>query len=195
LLRSKKNYDEFTSLTYEEAKEYIKGTENQRVRERIANIVNESKVLDVGCANGIDAARFKPQHYIGIDISPELVHVAKERFPNHTFLVGEAKNIICKFKKEGKNFDFVICKAVLEHLPNEINALDLFKSMLEISNHLLVAWHNPPRGKRTKIVMLHGHFGKIIYQNTYKESLFDLPRLRVDKEIIDNYELWHVRKI
>lgn len=195
LIGSKTTYAEFTSLTYDEAREFIKGTENQKVRDRMASIVNGKTVLDVGCGNGMDASRYKSEQYLGVDISKELVNVAKEKYPDHKFLVGEAKCILHKLKEEGNNFDFAICKAVLEHVPSEEEALGIFKSMVDVSSEVLVGWHTPPRGDKTKIIQLRGHFGKIVYQNIFRETLFRLPNIKITKEQIEKYELWHVKKV
>jgi 2-polyprenyl-3-methyl-5-hydroxy-6-metoxy-1,4-benzoquinol methylase len=180
-------YSEFTSLNYQEAKEYVQNSVTQPVRKRIADIVGNNSVLDVGCANGIDSHRYAPSQYFGLDISPELIRVAKERHPKHRFVCDDANNFLLT-----NHFDYIICKAVLEHLPDVQTMLKLYRSMVEQSNVLLLAWHMIPN-KKTAVHQLVGHFGKQIYQNEYSKKLFE-GGVKIKKERIENYELWTVTK-
>jgi ubiquinone/menaquinone biosynthesis C-methylase UbiE len=184
------DFEEFTSLTPQQAKVYLKGTENQRIRSVIAEIVGEDTVLEVGCGNGIDASRYKPDQYVGIDISKALVEEAENKHPLHKFYVMDGRVI----SEKDNSFDFVYCKAVLEHVPSEEDALKIFKEMLRVGKIILVAWHTPPKYEKTKIIRCRGHFGKTIYQNHYAKDLFNLSGIKIDKLNIDNYELWIVKK-
>lgn len=192
--KSKPAYNEFLSLTYSESQQYLKGTENQKVRDIIAGIVSDGSVLDVGCGNGIDAIRYKPNQYLGVDISENLVKVAKERNPEHKFISGNICDIIDKFILDDINFDVIVCKAVLEHVPSEKDALEIFNRMLKVGKTILIGWHTPPIYKKTKIIRCMGHFNKIVYQNHYKKDLFDIKGVNILKKTIDNYELWIIKK-
>lgn len=178
-------YKEFTSITEEESKEYIQNSINQRVRGRIAELAT-GYVLDVGCANGIDAQRYNPNNYLGVDISPELIKTAIKRNPHHFFICDNA----LEFLDRDIHFDFIICKAVLEHIPLD-KAISLYHKMVEKSDVLLLAWHMIPADK-TEIHQIKGHFGKDILQNEYDFKLFS--GYNIKKEVIDNYELWIVTK-
>src|SRR3990167_1441920 len=175
---------EFTSITPEEAELYIMNSVNQRVRERIANIIIDGTVLDVGCANGIDAHRYTPEQYTGIDISSELIKVAQKRNPDYLFICINA----IEYLKNCKRYDFIICKAVLEHIPLWM-AIELYDLMVKKCDVLLLAWHMIPKDK-TEIHHVIGHFGKDVLQNEYDFKLFD--KYNITKEEVDNYELWRV---
>lgn len=178
-------YEEFTSITGEDAEKYIMNSVNQRVRDRMAEIA-DGYVLDVGCANGIDSHRYNTEKYLGIDISPELIKIAEKRNPEHHFLCINALD----FLESDIHFDYIICKAVLEHIPlNE--AVRLYHKMVEKSDVLLLAWHMIP-GEKTEIHEIKGHFEKDILQNEYDFRLFSDYNIR--KERVDNYELWTVTK-
>jgi ubiquinone/menaquinone biosynthesis C-methylase UbiE len=183
----KKFYEEFTLLTVEEAKIYCKNSEKQLVRKTIVDIVTKEPnktVLEIGCGNGIDAPKYNSEYYTGIDISKSLTKVARESYPNHIFLTGNAIDYLQTFKNIERKFDFIFAKAILEHLPSEEIALKLFKLMNEIGNTVLVAWHMKPRNKT-----------KIVYQNYYKAKKFQMPNLNIRKMDVENYELWIVTKI
>lgn len=74
------------------------------------------KVLDLGCGPASLWYRFikiKSIDLIGVDISPNMIGVAKKLYPNNKFKVGDTENIPFK----DKTFDVVICSSVLHHLP------------------------------------------------------------------------------
>jgi len=53
---------------------------------------SQSKILDVGCGTGHHVALLgsKGLDVLGIDISPSMIHKAKENFPDYNFKVGDA---------------------------------------------------------------------------------------------------------
>jgi SAM-dependent methyltransferase len=52
--------------------------------------LENSSVLDLGCGTGLFLDMgFHPRHYLGMDISEEMVHVARQKHPNWTFCVGD----------------------------------------------------------------------------------------------------------
>ena len=178
-------YEEFTSITKEEAEQYIQNSVNQKVRGRIAEIVRTGTVLDLGCASGIDAHRYGIPQYTGLDVSEELIKLACQVNPDHKFVYSEA----LEYLENCPKFDYIICKAVLEHQPDVKTMLKLYHKMLEKCGTLLIAWHMIPNDT-TKIHRLKGHFGKDIYQNEYSTSLF---KEKILKERIENYELWIIK--
>jgi len=44
-----------------------------------------SPVLEVGCGVGRLAALFQPADYVGVDINPAAIHVARGRLPDYRF--------------------------------------------------------------------------------------------------------------
>lgn len=184
-------YDEFKSITDEQAPHFIEGLENEKVRFRIKELVGGCTVLDAGCGRGIDAKLYRPNQYVGLDISHALINEAKKVNPDHVFICHELGDFLINFQNE---FDYIICHSVLEHQPDEQTALTLFNLMLSKCDVLLVAWHMIPKDK-TEIKQVKGHFGKDCYQNDYSFNLFQLQGINIKKEIVDNYELWHVTKV
>lgn len=76
------------------------------------------KVLDLGCGNGRffelfqDEAEKKVQ-YFGVDNSPKLLELAKQRYPQAQFILTDGLNL--PFTENF--FDKILCIAVLHHLP------------------------------------------------------------------------------
>ena len=85
-----------------------------------------SSVLEIGCATGELIASFPllggdgservPSQAArwGLDISPNNVAAARERFPEVQFLAGDFRQIILP------NFDAVVLSDVLEHVPDDV---------------------------------------------------------------------------
>jgi SAM-dependent methyltransferase len=71
-------------------------------------------VLEVGCgkANILKSRRIDPQHYTGIDFSPEVIEKNRATFPDATFHCIED---ISRFPVKTGHFDFAFSHYVLEH--------------------------------------------------------------------------------
>ncbi|GAG26732.1 unnamed protein product, partial [marine sediment metagenome] len=59
---------------------------------------NGDKVLDLGCGSGrlISLLKEKQIKYTGIDSSSDLIKIAKEKYPNFNFQLGNALNLCFK---------------------------------------------------------------------------------------------------
>ena len=97
------------------------------------------KVLDAGCAYGplYDIIQ-ESVRYIGIDISPDFIEIAKFRHPDIDFRVGD----ICNLPEfQGKYFDLVICRSVKNMIQdNEGDTLweKMQAELLRVGRHLLL---------------------------------------------------------
>lgn len=74
-----------------------------------------SHILDAGCGNGRLSVLFegKGVNYIGMDNNPELLSIAKNRYPNKTFVLGD----MLKIPFEENSFDIIFCIAAYHHIP------------------------------------------------------------------------------
>jgi len=81
------------------------------------NLKEREKVLDLGCGNGrwYKVFRQKKVNYFGLDNSEKLIEIAKEKFPDAKFFVGDALNL----PFENNFFDKVYSIALLHHIPSE----------------------------------------------------------------------------
>lgn len=50
------------------------------------------RVLDIGCGTGDLLAALRPAHGVGLDFSERMVEVARQRHPEHEFVVGDIEN-------------------------------------------------------------------------------------------------------
>jgi len=182
-------FEEYTSLTEQEAKTFVVNQKDEPVKAVMAERVGDATVLDVGCANGYDADRYG-NNYTGLDISEELIKHAKLRHPDKTFICKEVR----EYFKEDVHYDYIVCKSVLEHTPSLEIAQEIYKLMIEHCDVLLVAWAMIPHNTY-KMAQTTGHFGKTIWQNWFKESAFALPNVSISKKKVNQYSLWTVTKV
>ena len=103
----------------------------------ISDIKSGDKVLDIGCGNALMAPFIleKNAFYFGIDISENLIEIAKEKYEKEIangkakFFIGQATEL----PFEDDKFDFVISFAVLHHIPSEELRKKFFKEIKRVS--------------------------------------------------------------
>ncbi|MBI5254630.1 class I SAM-dependent methyltransferase [Candidatus Falkowbacteria bacterium] len=80
-------------------------------------IKDSAKMLDLGCGNGrlIQLLEGKNVDYLGIDYNEEFISIAKAKYPQYKFEVGDVQNLAMPME----TFDVVTLIAVLNHLPGE----------------------------------------------------------------------------
>lgn len=82
----------------------------QMILDRLSAHLPTMKMLDIGVGAGRTTQYFcdRTAHYIGIDYSPEMINVCKQRFPEtvkRQFQVCDARNLHCF---EDQQFDFIL---------------------------------------------------------------------------------------
>jgi len=70
------------------------------------------QVLDVGCGPGTNAPNFSHAGYLGIDINPRYIDLARRRF-HRDFLVADATTYLAP---QGSRFDFILVNSFLHHI-------------------------------------------------------------------------------
>lgn len=126
--------DEF-SRTRERPWEELKPLFDYRTKSR-------ERVLDLGCGNGryYDFLKESQAEYIGLDNSEKLIELAKRRYPELNFQVGDA----LKLPFPDNYFDKIFSIAVLHHFPSEeirLESLNEARRVLENGGLLvLTVW-------------------------------------------------------
>jgi cyclopropane fatty-acyl-phospholipid synthase-like methyltransferase len=88
-----------------------------RVRAFIADLPDGSRVLDVGCGNGVPATReIATRHSVmGVDISPAQIALARSNVPNATFHCADAREI----EFPAGSFDAIVALYLIDNVPCE----------------------------------------------------------------------------
>ena len=105
----------------------------------VKNHVDPScKILEIGCGTGEILNSCNPKQGVGIDISPEMIKIAKERHPEHTFICSSIEDFQCDH-----TFDFIILTDVLVYV---YDILEVFNAIHRISHpgtKIIVTTLNP----------------------------------------------------
>lgn len=81
-----------------------------------------ARILEIGCGPGSIVGHLPPSDYLGFDLSPEYIELAKKRFPNARFVCERVSQI--SLAKES-SFDVVLALAIVHHL-DDAEARQLF---------------------------------------------------------------------
>jgi ubiquinone/menaquinone biosynthesis C-methylase UbiE len=107
-------------------------------------------ILEAGCGTGywLDSlAKMRDAHVVGVDISPEMVAIAADRYTKETAIEVHQGDVRHLDFLEDCSFDFVFCPWVLQYLVKKadfINALQELKRVTKPGGILLVAEDSPP---------------------------------------------------
>ncbi len=87
------------------------------------------KVLDLGCGSGRLQEVFNRKiDYYGIDVSEELIKIARENYPGTKFLISSPLS----FPFQNNFFDKIFCLSVLHHIPSKKFRKDFIKEIKRI---------------------------------------------------------------
>jgi ubiquinone/menaquinone biosynthesis C-methylase UbiE len=97
-------------------------------------------MLDLGCGTGIVARVLRERlggaaKIVGVDVSPEMIEEARSVAPEIDFLVGDA----CALPFEDASFELVLCREMLEVVPERLAALREVRRVLSPGGRLLVS--------------------------------------------------------
>lgn len=76
----------------------------------------QTKILDWGCGHGRYYSLFEQSDYYGIDISEELIKIAKNKYPHAKFIVNQS---FLSLPFENNFFDYIVCLDTLHHIPSK----------------------------------------------------------------------------
>jgi SAM-dependent methyltransferase len=150
-----------------------------------------ARILDVGCGSGWLCEYFARLGYnvTGIDISPDLIQLARERVGRVPYDVDHAQPLTFRFLEHDieqaalpETFDIVICYDSLHHFEDERAVLRNISLMLEEGGLLFVLeGDRPPTGSATE-----GELREVMQEYETLESPFSRDYLR---ELLEEHEL------
>ncbi len=153
------------------------------------------RVLDLGCGGGIPVAKyFVDRNYsvTGIDISEEMVAIAREAVPKAQFFVAD----MCTFAIEPHFFDLIVSTFAIVHVPRE-EQYALFEKIfrgLRNGGRAYLVLGEKDREAETKedwhgVSMFWSSFSPTKYDALLEEIGFDM--VWSEKEIMGNGEQFY----
>ncbi len=114
--------------------------ETRGVLGTLPSFLQAQNILEVGCGAGsqikVLGSLLNQKNYLGIDVSEDLLTLAKQRFANQSnidFLQQDVMNFTSQ-----KSYDFILSFAVLQHLPHVENALKTITALLSQNGVLAI---------------------------------------------------------
>jgi SAM-dependent methyltransferase len=125
-----------------------------KTEELCLGVKNGDRILDLACGNGrlLESFQGKEIDYLGVDISEELIKLAKNNYPNYIFQAGDLlalNNIVPKNQK----YDYIFCLAALQHIPGgeaRLKVLQDVKLLLADSGTIIISNWNLWKSKHRK---------------------------------------------
>ena len=100
------------------------------------------RVLEIGCGIGQLLAALKPSHGVGIDISPEMVRLAEERYPDLEFTVGDAEDP-ATLANLNTTFDVVVVSDTIGVIRDCQHLLDNIAAVCTPDTRVIIAYYSP----------------------------------------------------
>ena len=111
----------------------------QNIKELYQKIIPPGqKVLEIGCGTGDIISFVNPQYGVGIDISPAMISLAKQKYPMIYFKIARIEN----FKTE-KQFDYIFLADVVEHLEDIPAAIVGIRRVCNNETRVIFTYANP----------------------------------------------------
>ena len=130
-----------------------------------------SSVLDVGCGTGVMFELIREKRpdldYLGIDVTAQFVAAARERFPAEAARFREGS--LYDLDRLPGQFDAVLCRHILEHLPDYAPAVQRMHARAR--RKLILVFYLPPRPLRLRHKR-DERFERGFYTHTYDLGRF-----------------------
>ena len=137
-----------------------------------AGVAAGKDVLDVACGTGVlfpDYLARNVNSLTAIDISPEMVKIAREKFPDVTVLCGDVES--AEFDRK---FDCIVIYNAFPHFPDPENLIRVLSSQLKPGGTLTVAHgmsraaidrHHEGKASKVSIGLMHEDNLSAIFEN------------------------------
>lgn len=109
------------------------------IKSYISRIVPEgASVLEVGCGTGQILDSLKPSRGVGIDISGEMIKLASQKFPQHTFIHSPIEDLSINEK-----FDYIIMVDVVDHVYDVMSVFENLSRFCKPTTQIILTTVNP----------------------------------------------------
>jgi len=141
-------------------------------------------ILDAGCGSGYSSQliinEFNPAKLVAFDFMPEQIELAKKRFLNADFFIGDAT----RMELASESFDAVFIFGILHHIPQWKKAVSEVARVLKGQGVLLVE-----EISRSGVLF----FNRLGFIHP-KDALFDWPEFR-EELVLNGFEILEEKNI
>lgn len=112
------------------------------IKSLYASIIPESSsVFEIGCATGELLNYLKPSFGLGIDISENMVQIARNKYPHLTFKCADIDNLPAN--ELNFKFDYIILSNLIDYLPDISATLFKITDFLSDDGMVIITTENP----------------------------------------------------
>ena len=129
----------FNSVAKDRIKSRNKGSYYHEELEKYLRFVvpEHSAVIEIGCGTGETLAALNPSRGVGIDISPQMVEIARNKFPHLQFEVGDFESLYIKEK-----FDYVVIDGTIGNVDDIQLAFKELHEVCKPETRLIIVYYN-----------------------------------------------------
>ena len=129
----------FDSVATERGKWRKKGFYYHKELEKYLQFLvpSNSNVLEIGCGMGDLLAALNPSRGLGIDISPQMIEVAREKFPQLQFEIGDLEHLQIEEK-----FDYVVLVETIGRVDDIQSAFRELHKVCKPETRLVIVYYN-----------------------------------------------------
>ncbi len=96
-----------------------------------------SSVLEIGCGIGDTLAALKPSRGLGIDISPKMIEIARKKFPDIAFEVGDLEALQVE-----EQFDYILIIETIGHVDDIQSAFSQLHKVCKPGTRIIIVYYN-----------------------------------------------------
>lgn len=95
------------------------------------------RVLEIGSDTGDLVHQTNPSKGVGIDFSEEMIRIAKNKYPNIDFMIGDAEDL-----QHNEKYDYIILSDLIGHLDDVWMAIRELKKVTTPSTRIFITHYN-----------------------------------------------------
>ncbi|HEX9646093.1 MAG TPA: bifunctional class I SAM-dependent methyltransferase/glycosyltransferase family 2 protein [Alphaproteobacteria bacterium] len=100
-----------------------------------------ARVLDLGCGTGELLAALAPRRGVGVDISPRMIEIAQQQFPDYRFVLGDIEDTHVLDELDGP-FDVIVLSEAIGSLEDIETTLRALHRLCTRDTRLIVAYYS-----------------------------------------------------